>query len=225
MDVKKVFFWFLFLICITANAQTNITFIKAFQIKLDPLALLYDYSRVGIGIEKKFIQSSIWAVYYYGKNLNYAEQRDYLGDYFVYSGVQIGVKKLFRNRRGEYFLGGKIGYDNSRKYMSRDVYYDLDQRFAVLFESAYYHRNRLSAFIENGYEYYLNKHLSFEMSVGAGIISIQNKYEFVRNPLMLKDIKPLFNENKYHNKIVGLFLSAAGTFGIKLGWRINTNTE
>ncbi|MFZ1677753.1 MAG: hypothetical protein WBP41_09080 [Saprospiraceae bacterium] len=201
-------------------AQEPRPFYKALLLKLEPLELGYNFSRIGIGIEKKFTTSSIWTSFHYGTNLDQAQLRDDPSNHFVYYEMELGVKRIYSDAIGEYFFGGNVGFDKAKRYIDDDVYYDIDRKFAVLFDNAYQYRNRISLFLENGYELYVGKRFSIESSAGIGLRSIQNRYKFVQEPFQLNKVEPREICKKSQYKYVGQWFKVAFTAGLKFGWRI-----
>lgn len=211
------------LIIIASNnsfAQSESPFHHAFQIKVDPISLAYDFSRAGIIIEKKFTRHSFWIAGYKGYNLDASQNRDVLMGYYAYNGIQVGLKRIYPESKGEYYFGGHVGFDHAHRYYSADVYYDLDQNSAVLFSGASYRRRRLSAFAETGYEFFIGNRFSIEMAGGIGLQSIQNYYRSVRNPFELEDVPPREFRRKYFHKYVGNFWKPAFSYSVKFGWRL-----
>ncbi|HZV69645.1 MAG TPA: hypothetical protein VFG10_08880 [Saprospiraceae bacterium] len=205
---------------LSLNAQDKRAFHQPFQIKVEPLELGYDYSRIGIGIEKKFMAHSLWTSFHYGTNLDYSQARDSPSGHFEYYEVELGAKRILYSDYGEYFFGGNVGFDKGKRYVDDDVYYDIDGKFAVLLENAYNYRTRLSLFLENGYEFYIGKRFSIETSAGLGLRSVQNYYSYVTNPFRLNNIEPREYRKKSQQKYVGQWIKVAVTGGLKLGWRI-----
>jgi len=214
----------LFLIFSSASlglyAQDRRAFHQPFQIKVEPLELGYDYSRIGIGIERKFVSHSLWTAFHYGTNLDYSQAQDSPSGHFEYYEVELGAKRILYSDYGEYFFGGNVGFDKGKRYVDDDVYYDIDGKFAVLFENAYNDRTRLSLFLENGYEFYIGKRFSIETSAGLGLRSIHNYYSSVTNPFLLNNMEPREYRKKSQQKYVGRWIKVAGTAGLKLGWRV-----
>ncbi len=202
------------------SSQDVNPFYKAFQIKLSPFEVLYDYYRIGIGVEKKFEHHAIWGSLHFGRELaNYSPAEAPEG-YFTYAGVQAGMKWIFPAGIGEYFVGGKFGYDRTRKFYSNDVFYDVDRKVAVLYDQAYNKRFRIAIFADNGYEFFIGPRFSIEVSAGLGVMSMENAYEDIVNPFELNDVEPLNRRRKYQYKYVEQILKPAFTGALKIGWRL-----
>lgn len=211
----------LFVFCITTViAQESSSFHKALQIKIDLLPLAYDYSRLGIVIEKKLERYSIYAGGQYGTNLDMSQLVDDPNGHYSIWALQAGFKRIFPETSGEYFFGLKAGYDKSKKYYSGDVYYDIAGEFAVLYDGAYYTRSRISLFGETGYEFFIGKRLSIELTYGIGIVNMENGYNDVNNPFQLEDVPPREIRHKTRHKYVRNTWYPAVNGGVKLGWRI-----
>ena len=221
MDMKTLLSLLIFLsVNLRLPAQDGHTFKQLYQIKVEPLELGYDYSRIGIGLEKKFNTGSIWTSFHYGTNLDYSQAHDAPSGHFEYYEIELGIKRILYNDDGEYFFGGNVGFDKGKRFVDDDVYYDIEGNFAVLFEAAYNYRTRLSLFLENGYEFYIGNRFSIECSGGLGLRSIHNYYDFVENPFRLNNVEPRILRRKYDHKYVGQWIKVALTGGLKLGWRI-----
>lgn len=219
--MKKIVLIFLgYFAIIPLPAQNISAFKNAFHIKIQPVELLYDYSRLGIGIEKKFNRQAIWASYHFGRDLTCAACKDDPTRYFTYDGIQLGMKWLFPDGVGEYYIGGKVVFDLSRKNYFREVYYDLDRRTAILYDAATYKRTRLGLFAETGYEIFLGPRFSIDIATGIGLLSIQNGYENVQNPFELEEVTPLNRRRKYQYKYVEQIWRPALTGALKFGWRL-----
>ncbi len=205
--------------CLLAAQDTD-PFYKAFQIKLSPFEVLYDYYRIGMGVEKKFEHHAVWASLHVGRELaGYSTSESPTG-YFTYQGIQAGMKWIFPDGFGEYFVGGKFGYDRARKFYEDDVFYDIESKTAVLYDQAYNIRKRIALFVDNGYEFFIGPRFSIEVSAGLGVMSMENSYEDVENPFSLNDVEPLNRRRKYQYKYVDQIWRPAFTGAIKLGWRL-----
>ena len=202
------------------QAQELSPFHKAIQFKVDVLPLVYDYSRLGVIIEKKFERYSVFAGGQYGTNLDMSQLVDDPNGHYSIWALQAGMKRVFPEAHGEYFYGLKLVYDKSKKFYSGDVYYDIPGQFAVLYDGAYYKRSRISLFGETGYEFFFGKRFSLEIACGLGIVNMENGYNDVNNPFHLEDVPPREKRYKSRHKYVQNIWYPAVSGGLKLGWRI-----
>ncbi|MDQ3016298.1 MAG: DUF3575 domain-containing protein [Bacteroidota bacterium] len=208
------------LISIALEGQDEKPFYKAWQIKLESLPVFYNYPRLGLGVEKKFEHYSINISLHRGYDLAQRSHRDDPSDYYDYYGVQAGMKWIFPDAIGEYFVGGKLVFDKSKKHYSQDVFYDIGRKIATLYDAAYYKRSRLGLILDTGYEFYLGKRFSVELSAGLGVISIQNGYYGILNPFELQDVEPRSRQRKFSHKYVEDVWRPVMSGTLKLGWRI-----
>ena len=219
--MKRVTFCLLgFLAGSILYAQEQNVWSNAFQIKIDPLPLAYDYSRMGIGLEKKLNRHSIWSTFYWGTNLDMSQLVDDPNGHYNFWGIQVGLKRILPTSAGEFYYGIKTGFDKSRKFYSGDVYYDLDGNFAVLYDAAYYYRTRLNLTVETGHEFYVGNRFSIEISSGAGIVSLQNGYKYVENPFHLEGVYPKEKRRKLQHKYVDDIWRLGFSAAVKFGWRL-----
>ena len=218
--MKRILVMIMIIIPVLITAQDTHPFYKAFQIKLSPFEVLYDYYRVGLGVEKKFEHHAIWGSLHFGRELAGYSPSESPSGYFTYQGIQAGMKWIFPDGFGEYFVGGKFGYDRARKFYEDDVYYDIKTKTAVLYDQAYNIRKRIGIFADNGYEFFIGPRFSIETSAGFGVVGIENSYEDIENPFELSDVEPLTRKRKYQYKYVEQIWRPAFTGAIKLGWRL-----
>src|SRR5688572_21981562 len=156
------------------------------HVKLEPSELAFDFPRIGIGVEKKFSRHSIWTSFHYGtEELHFGNKSFYYTDPFHFWGLKAGIKRIFPDGLGEYFIGPQLSFDKVSGPVSHDVFYDLRNNDAILFDSAFFHRDRIMLFLDNGYEWSLGNRFTIETSFGAGISRIHILYKDVENPFLL----------------------------------------
>ncbi len=216
---------FLILLFIVLSIQVNSQIIhtppKAIQVKIELLELLYSYPRIGIAVEEKYAKYNLWLSSHYGWNgLPVKNNSRYFDNEFIYWGIKTGIKRIYSGGSGEYFLGAQLGMDHTRAQMTDGVYYHIKEKDALLYDKADCLRDRVSFFIEHGYEFFIGKKFSIEWSNGLGVRRIQNWYKNIENPFGLKDVEPVKIRNKTHYEYVGTFWKPAFISSVKIGLKL-----
>lgn len=202
-------------------AQENTPPPSDLYIKFEPSELLFDYPRLGIGLEKKFIKHTIWSSFHYGwEGLNFGNKLFYFSDPFRYWGIQAGVKRRKPDGFGEYFTGLHIAFDHTSADVFDDVYYDLNDRQAILFDAATFQRDRIRLIPELGYEFFSGDQFTLEFSGGLGISWINIHYKEVENPFILNDVEPIQHRRRSQHKYAGVKWKVALAGAVKMGIRL-----
>ncbi len=194
---------------------------REIQLKIELLEMLYSYPRIGLELEEKFTKLSAWSSIHYGwDGLPTKYNSRYFDDEFIYWGIKTGIKRIYSGGSVEYFLGAQVGMDHTRAHMTDGVYYHIKEKNALLYDKADYIRERVSFFIEHGYEFFIGKKFSIEWSNGLGVRRIQNWYKNIENPFGLKDVEPVKIRNKTHYEYVGTFWKPAFISSVKIGLKL-----
>lgn len=194
---------------------------NSLQLEIHPLEIAYAYPRIGLGLEKKFSNYSLWSSVHLGwAGLDYKNGGRSLGQDYTYWGIKSAIKKFYPTGSGEYFFEGQINFDKTSSTYTDGVYYNLEMNTAVLFDEAKYRRSRLGFIIEHGYEFFMGNRLSMEISGGVGIRRIKTLYDDVENPFLLSEVTPREIKKNRHEKYVGVFWRPAFTGSLKFGWRL-----
>lgn len=193
---------------------------SALYVKLEPIELAYNFPRVGIGLEKKFSEHSIWGSFHYGsEELNFGDNLNYFSEPFTYWGLKAGIRRIYPGGVGEYFIGPHLSFDKVSAEITDDVFYDLRNKDAILFDKGTFHRNRVRLFFESGYDFFSRDRFTLEISGGAGISRIEIRYKNVENPFLLNDVEPRHYHRRSQHKYAGTIWKPALTASLKFGVR------
>ncbi|MEO6133132.1 MAG: hypothetical protein ABIQ02_14925 [Saprospiraceae bacterium] len=219
----RIFILLFIVLSIDGFAQTFHVKPKVIQLKVDLQEIVYAYPRIGIGYESKFSKISLWGSVHFGwDGLAIQKNSPYYDDEFIYWGGKAGLKRTYYNGKGEFFLGVQLSMDYTKTGMTDDVYYDLKEKSALLYDKANYLRERVGLLVENGYEFYIGKRFSLELGYGIGIRRIQNWYKDIENPFSLNDVEPIQIRNKTLYKYVGTLWRPAAIASIKFGYTFSS---
>lgn len=211
----------LYLVCPLAAQKADSPGSSSIYLKFDPVEIAFAFPRVGIGIEKKLLKHSLWASFHYGwEELNFGNDLNYYSEPFNFWGIKTGVKRRYPDGIGEYFIGSHLAFDHTSSEVFEDVYYDLKNDDAILFDKGLFQRDRIRLFFEQGYEFFSGDRFTLEMSGGLGVSRIEISYKDVENPFLLNDVEPRHYHRKSQHKYAGIKWRFAFTGAIKFGVRL-----
>ena len=212
-----------FVLCTKNYAQENSN--HSLQLKIEPFEFNYFFPRLGIGVEQKWEESSVWSMVHYGwDGLANAHIKKYFAGDYRYWSVEAGIKKLYAHYAGLFFIGARLGYDKSSANVLDDVFYDLNSHSAVLFDQASFRRSRISLFSEIGQEFIFGK-VVLEYYGGFGLRRIENFYVNINNPFVLNDVEPREYRKSTQHKYVDTSWKPALIIGIKVGYTISDSAK
>lgn len=219
-SISLVLFIITFSLCATAQSEEKTE--KSFHINVDPTELLYYFPKLSVGIEYKINRMALWTSFHYGSDvlgIKY-KPRFYDDNNYKIAGIALGFKRFYSSGSGEYFMGSQIQLDKTTANVIDDVYYDIPNDAAVLFDQAQYQRSRIGLFVDYGYVFYLGERFTVEISGGAGVRRIKKWYKDIINPFELEDVEPVKFRSKSDYKHVRTEFRPAIVGSMKVGYKI-----